>query len=486
MATTSTQIISDTQREGIYRRNFFLFTIDGTFFYIALGLISASTVIPDFVRQLTDSEILIGFSSSMFEILWLLPQLFIARYLMRVTRKKWWFVGPSIPVRFSILTFAIIAFLLGAEHPGWILVTFLICYGFAALGDGIVGVPWVEIAGSSLDNKWRARFFGLHVAISGLIMLVISPFMGKIINSESLLFPNNYIILFAISGLCLLASLFPILFLREIPSKSTSETIPPFSEYIPELGRVLRDDHNFRSMVIVRMLTSLYTMATPFYIGFATIQLGLSSGTAVSNLIAMQTLGTLLGAFTYSWMGNKHNLLYIRLALTAALLLPVSALLAGLVGPLPLYIGFFLSGLAMSNLFSSYLNWIIMNSPEDKRPVYTGLFNTISAITLLTAPLIGGTIAQTVGYQAVFVVSLLMALGALYMVTQRIHNTQPETIDANNWEQPVVEGKVKPSRRQRCTNLPIEQKGDHRIAFLDPLNTINTSSMFPVKYFTAV
>jgi hypothetical protein len=96
---------SAASRERIYRRNFLYFTSDAILFFVALNIIGTTTVIPDFVRRLTDSEILIGFSGSMFEIGWTLPQLFVARYIVRSARKKWWFVGPNIPVRFVILIF---------------------------------------------------------------------------------------------------------------------------------------------------------------------------------------------------------------------------------------------------------------------------------------------------------------------------------------------------------------------------------------------
>ncbi len=125
MTEFSSQIHSPPQRERIYRRNFFLFLSDGIFFSVAMGIIGPTTVIPDFIRHLTNSEVLIGLSSSLFDVGWTLPQLFIARYIVRFERKKWWFVGPNIPVRFVILTFAIITVLLGKDRPEAILLAFL-------------------------------------------------------------------------------------------------------------------------------------------------------------------------------------------------------------------------------------------------------------------------------------------------------------------------------------------------------------------------
>ncbi len=420
MTDSTAQTLSPAQLESTYRSNFLLFLVDGILFTIAMGIIGTTTVIPDFIRQLTDSEVLIGLSSSLFEVGWMMPQLFMARYLLQFSRKKWWFAGPNIPVRFAILAFSGILIVLGEEQPGPVLVAFLVCYGIAAVGDGIVGVPWVELIGSSLDNRWRARMFGLMMGIGGLITLGVTPLVGVILGEDGPGFPNNYGLLFAIAGLLFVGSIIPCLFIRELPNRPTTVKAPRFREYLPALGRVLRQDRAFRAMIITRALSSLYMMAGPFYIGFATVQLGVVSGVAVRNLLAMQTLGALLGAFVYSWMGNRHNLQFIRLALVAAALLPVSALVAGAVGPLPLYLGFFASGIALSNLFSSYLNWVIMHTTPDQRPVYTGLFNTVSAISLLSAPLIGGTIAEVAGYEVLFVTALVMVVGALFVVLRYI------------------------------------------------------------------
>lgn len=99
MAEIDTQTPSQPHRERIYRRNFFFFLTDNILFNVAMNIIGTTTLIPDFIRHLTRSEILIGLSSSLFDAGSTLPQLSIARYLVRFERKKWWFVGPNIPAR---------------------------------------------------------------------------------------------------------------------------------------------------------------------------------------------------------------------------------------------------------------------------------------------------------------------------------------------------------------------------------------------------
>jgi MFS family permease len=413
MAASSAQPLSD--HEPIYRRNFLFFLTDNILFNLAMSIIGPTTLIPDFIRHLTTSEVLIGLSSSLFDVGWTLPQVFIARYIVRFERKKWWFAGPNIPVRFMMLSFAVMTVVLGKERPEAILCAFLICYGIAAVGDGIVGVPWAVLTGTSLDSRWRTRMFGLTSASAGVIMLGASPLIGMVLSSAGPAFPNNYALIFGAAGLLFVLSILPLIFIHELPGGNVAEKIPSMGEFLPSLGQVLRTDRAFRAMMITRMLTSLFAMASPFYIGFATGQLGLSSTVAVPTLLAMQTIGGVSGALMYTWLGARHNVMYIRLALGCATFLPISALLATVIGPLPLYLGFLVSGITVGNLFLSFYNWTLTYATPDQRPLYTGLFNTVVAVTTLIAPFIGGTIAQQIGYEALFVVALVMVLGALFV-----------------------------------------------------------------------
>ncbi len=421
-------IDNPAQRERIYRRNFFFFAADGILFMVAMGILSPATVIPDFVRRLTDSEILIGLSGNMFAIGFTLPQLFIARYIVRAERKKWWFISPNIPVRFVMLIFAGIILWLGKDRPEPILLAFLVCYSIAALGDGLVGVPWADLTGTSLNERWRARMFGTMSAGAGIIMLGIVPLIGFVLGDSSLEFPNNYAALFAWAGIIFALSILPGIFIQELPGAKAVDKLPPLKEFVPGLARVLRRDVPFRALIVTRVFTNLFLMATPFYIGFATEQLNLSSEVAVPNLLAMQTLGMIGSALVYTWLGAHNNILYIRAALLGAALLPASALLSGTVGPWPLYWGFLLSGLATTNLSFSYQNWVVTYAREHDRPLYVGLTNTVTALVSLGSPFIAGTIVQHISYEALFSMALMMALSAFFVTVRYIHNAHPPQV----------------------------------------------------------
>lgn len=420
LAAPDAPALSAAEREPIYRRNFLVFLSDYLLFSIGISLVGATTVIPDFVRRLTDVEVLIALSSQMFEILWLLPQLLIARQLVRVRRKKWWFVGPNIAARPMLILFAGTMLVLGPDRPGAILAAFLLFYGLAALGDGVVGVPWLDLVGSSLDARRRARLFGYGNALVGVAMLAIAPVIRWILGAEGLSFPENYALLFAVAGGLIFLSIPFTLLIKELPGGEPRETAPSLREYLPELGTVLRTDRPFRAMITARLLSSLYTMAAPFYIGYGTEVLGMASSVAVSDLLVMQTLGSVAGALLFSRLGERHLLRFIRLAMLTAIAQVTLALSAGALGPGPLYMAFAAGGLVQGTLGISFMNWIVAYSTPDQRPIYSGLFNSVSAVSLLGAPLIGGTLVEGLGYQAVFAAALLAMACALWVALRHV------------------------------------------------------------------
>jgi len=58
--------------------------------------------------------------------------------------------------------------------------------------------------------------------------------------------------------------------------------------------------------------------------------------------------------------------------------------------------------------------------PEAERPTYIGLARTATGPALLVAPLLGGWIAQTWSYPALFVTSAAFVVGGLALLTLRV------------------------------------------------------------------
>src|SRR5258708_18690651 len=89
------------------RRNFLLFFLDLVLFGTAFTLISGTTVIPDFVRHLTNSDLVLGFVGSIYNVAWLLPQVILAQFINRGIRRKPFITWTAVPFRLVMIAMAI-------------------------------------------------------------------------------------------------------------------------------------------------------------------------------------------------------------------------------------------------------------------------------------------------------------------------------------------------------------------------------------------
>ena len=72
-----------------------------------------------------------------------------------------------------------------------------------------------------------------------------------------------------------------------------------------------------------------------------------------------------------------------------------------------LYLVFILSGLANVSYWTIGMAMTIQYGTETERPVYIGLANTLIAPATIIAPLLGGWIADSAGYQTTFMLSAI-------------------------------------------------------------------------------
>jgi hypothetical protein len=64
-----------------------------------------------------------------------------------------------------------------------------------------------------------------------------------------------------------------------------------------------------------------------------------------------------------------------------------------------------------------HMNYLLEMSPENKRPIYIGLSNTLTGATIVV-PLLGGTLVNLISYEPLFIVTLLCIAPALTMTVR--------------------------------------------------------------------
>ena len=376
------------------RRNFAMFFADYILFGIAYALTSPSAVVPEFISHLTSDERLIGLAGSMSTLVWLAPQLLFSQFVTRSTRRKP-YIYASPTLRTMVPLFAILIAVFGGPpiNNTAILVSFFITSGLFWMGDGLVTIAWADLLGSSLDPKARSRLYAFGqfgVAIGALGAREIA---GRLLAPDGPMFPFNYAALFGVAGVIFVLGGIALALLKEEDHGGTVQPGPSIREFIPYIGKVLREDGKFRHFIITRLCFDLSTLALPFYILLGTDVLKQNSSTLVGDSILMTTLGNVSMSLFNGWLSSKFgSRAVIRGMSLFKIGMPAAALFCVATGNVAgIHVAFFMLGAINGAFTPGFFDWLITHAPDDRRPIYVGLTNTISAFGNI-APLIGGVI----------------------------------------------------------------------------------------------
>jgi MFS family permease len=185
-------------------------------------------------------------------------------------------------------------------------------------------------------------------------------------------------------------------------------------DYLGRLAGILRQNRNFRIYLLSRGAAYLGGMGGGFVAVYAVQRYQLPDSTA-AVFAGILSAASMVGFGLWGAVGDRWG--YKRvLMLSSPMWLTGLGLLLLNSGPWAFYVVFALLGFSNTGAILSDLTMSIEFGPDTERPTYLGLARSATAPALLLAPLIGGWIAQTWGFPAMFGVSFgLAALGLAIM-----------------------------------------------------------------------
>jgi MFS family permease len=234
-------------------------------------------------------------------------------------------------------------------------------------------------------------------------------------------YPYNFALSFGIGALAVWASYGFIALTREPARSAATHSQRLNHEYGRRLLFILKRDVNFRTYLISRWLAYFGSMATGFIAVYAVQQFDLPDSIAAvytGILYAASVVGYGVGGMLGDRFGHRRVMQLAGVMWITAL--STMLLVATTQATWLLYVVFALLGFSNAVGVVSDFNLAMEFGPEAERPTYVGLARTSTGPALLVAPLIGGLIAQSIGYPTMFATSLLFAAGGLYLLTQRV------------------------------------------------------------------
>lgn len=393
------------------RHNFIFNVLDGCFFGFGLvGLASYVTIIPLFLSYLTDSTALIGFMATMFVIGWQLPQILTSNRVASLKRYKPMVLWMTLHERVPYFGLALVALLVPVIGKPVALVLTILLLAWQSLGGGFTATAWQSMISKIMPPNRRGTFFGMQSAgansFGAVGAIVASLILGAFV------FPNNFAVLFFVAGVSLMLSFAFIGFTRE-PENDPKDVSEPlkWSEFWQRLKMILKRDGNFRWFLIARALSSVSVTAISFFTIFAVREHNMSPETAgimTSILLISQTFSSpLLGWVGDNW-GHRNvyafgNLLMV-LSIAIAMIAPDISWF---------YAVFALTGVVNATQWTPIMAISAQFGTVAERPIYIGMANSLVAPVTISAPIIGGILADTAGFGVTFGLSLVAGLLAV-------------------------------------------------------------------------
>jgi MFS family permease len=380
------------------------------------------------IRQLGGSLTLVGSLPAIQMAGYLLPQLIVSgriqgrAYKLPVYRL---FGGIRLLV-WAALTAAIFA---STALPQPLALT-LVVLGFGAFTflGGITALTFQDIVGKVIPPQRRGSFFGTRQLVAGLLTFVLGGTLVRWLLGEGgpLPFPANFGALAFLSLLCFSVGIGSFALVREPPQLRLGPALR-LTEGLRRAPELLRGNRNYRWFIIARLLIRTGQIAEPFYIIYATESLGLPKSVA-GAFVAAWALSAALSNLVWSRVsdrqGNRRLMLIAGslIALAPALMIAGPAAVRGLgLGELALTIVlgvvFLLVGAANDGMAIAGMTYLLEVVPEDERPTYMGLANTILGAGALV-PVAGGWIVALLGYGGAFAVGAALALLGLAATTR--------------------------------------------------------------------
>ena len=401
--------------------------IDAGFFGLAIGFGSFGTVIPLFFTKMTNSALLIGLIPAIHAVGWQVPQLFTAGWVSKMERYKPAVMAMTLHERLPFLGFAITAWVLykyGASIALPLAFLFLVWQGMAA---GLTANPWQSMIAKIIPQENHGTFFGTQASIANVLMSGSAIAAGYML--EKLGDPYNFSTVFFLTFVGMAISYGFIGLTRE----EKNEPVPQHLEqpHFWEVARgILQRDINFRWFLLFRILFQFATMGFSFYILYSVRNFDMNNVTA-GYLTAALTITQTIANVGMGWLGDKFGHHAMLVTGTAAAV--CSAIVAGMAPSIGwMYPVFIFAALANVAFWTIGMAMTVRFGKLQERPVYIGLANTLVAPASIGAPIIGGWLADAVGFNLVFSLSIGFGILTMILLLFLVKNPNPDALQTDN------------------------------------------------------
>lgn len=393
---------------GVSRHNMRCGVLHGAFFSFGQAFADPYAVIPLFVAGFTESRALIGLVVSLLGAVSILPQLAMARRIRKKPASARPLMLAGIWTRFGVWGLIAAGTLLMPVQSIWILVVFVFLISVYSFGGGIAVLPFKQVISGTIPPERRSAFFGWRLVTGGVGAVLAGIGVKYILGCETLVYPRNYGVLFALSCAALAVAYTAMSGFKfpKPPAENPSEGLPPLRR---ELSRIRREYPILKRLIAVRLLSGGLTLVLPFLTLYATREIGIPI-VWVGLYVAAQQAGAILSNLAWMPLGNRLGTRAVILSGLGLAILSVTIILL-FHSSVAIALAFAVAGAGMSAATVGFGGYILELGTPEIRPLLFAVEGTL-LMPLYFMPLLGGWLADAYGYPTVVLTGGFLLVGA--------------------------------------------------------------------------
>ena len=411
-------IESESEREAVYegfvwknlRRNYAGHFVHGMLGMTGFRLVNAPTFIPAYLHLISGSDFFVSLGASLQQLGGVISPIAGAAQIEHRTKilPVSMFLGTMM--RVQILGIALAGWFLGGTP---LLVSVLMFLFLLGLFSGPQGVAFQFLLAKMIPIVRRGQLQGWRNLTGGIIAASLSYFAGKYLIGHNV-FGNGYSTTFTLAFILTSLGLTAFRFLVREPEPPSVRQRTPIGERLRDLMPMLQSNPGFMYFMIARTFAIASRVAQPFYIIYVGKQIGFSGDVVGSLSLAFLGADTVMSV-GWGYLADRYGF-RSNFIIALAFWISSTVLLMNVSSPMWLFIAFFGLGAGNSGYQMSAQNIVFEFGHRDDMAMRLAFSNTAESIMSAAGPLIGGVIAASLGYHAVFWVAIASEAIALVLL----------------------------------------------------------------------
>ncbi len=412
------------------RRNFILGVLNGVLFTVGVAFTNPTVVLPWYVSQLTQSNVLIGILPALQLGGWALPQLLFTSFLQR-RRHRLRYYRRGAAVRSTTWALLTATVLFAPQRAEVVLPIMVVLLAFASLSGGFTGLAFYDVVGRIVERRQLSTFFSLRNFLGGIGALAAGFVVRQVLAAAE-------VNLQAVGLLYLLTWVFTTggyLAFGNVKEPEGPPALPQrtMRQDLRHIRKILTEDPAYRAYLSIRAISMAALIATPFYVVYGAQALELPAVVVASSALALVG-GTIGSNVAWGWLGARGGGWLLLVVATALSVLPpllalgaqaLAASQATVVVVGAVFLALFVAlGIVTGGQEVTYSVLAIEISPASERIIYLGFTNTLVGILTLLIP-VGGLLADLVSFEALFGAAAVASLIAAVLAVAALRKHAP-------------------------------------------------------------